>query len=714
MKVIQHAAACLTIACSLSAVAQVWEVGPEKVGGRSGAEQIIDRFESSDFKSGDVIRVRPGTYDFTWLVMDGDGGVYTHLSRKHKTLIATFTIEGDTSGHWDDQVIFICNKRMGDFTHMGEGTDNAGAYPCFKNITFKNGSCNNGSGGAFYFAAWSDMANGNYPVLTNCVIQGFSAKEGGAVYGGAKVIDCKIVGNKSQYNWGAIYDCAAYGCDFIENTAGANGNFGAAGEHHGLVGCNFINNASSNNCGAVQATSAPISNCVFVGSVCRSNGGAIWGNSESLGEIVDCTFLTNSAMFKGGAVYFGEKGSPVVSNCTFRANRVETTYSTSQGGVIYHGATSDALLNPVIGCVFEDNVNSNKGPVAYGGYYVNCQFNRNKGVDTPGAAIYYPMNAGGAYGCSFTSNSMEHVSGYCWGGAITCENGCRRPVVECAFTNNVSGWAAGAIQNCAATNCTFKGNESKANGAGVANSIAYNCFFADNYNPQNWYRGGEAWNSQLIKCDISGTSGLIDRCVVDRCYVHDIISGYTVFSGRCFVTNSLIARCGGIGQGGIVNAYEDNAPGSEFVNCTFADNFMRDNRGMFWSYDGLKLIPIKCVNCLFSGNTNALGVAKDICGANLSSGLVSLQNCAYGAADPSFAESWTDVGASCLVVEDAKFVPGDYQLQYRSPARGRGLMLNWTEFDFDLAGNKRIRDGKVDLGCYQCWINPRGLCLILK
>jgi hypothetical protein len=32
----------------------------------------------------------------------------------------------------------------------------------------------------------------------------------------------------------------------------------------------------------------------------------------------------------------------------------------------------------------------------------------------------------------------------------------------------------------------------------------------------------------------------------------------------------------------------------------------------------------------------------------------------------------------------------------------------------DLVGNPRLRDGKVDVGCYQCWLNPVGAVFSIR
>ena len=59
------------------------------------------------------------------------------------------------------------------------------------------------------------------------------------------------------------------------------------------------------------------------------------------------------------------------------------------------------------------------------------------------------------------------------------------------------------------------------------------------------------------------------------------------------------------------------------------------------------------------------------------------------AGEPRYAKYYADVPS---------FAP-----TAKSPLRGKGLLLDWTDADTDLAGNGRVRDGKVDVGCYQGW-----------
>ena len=53
-----------------------------------------------------------------------------------------------------------------------------------------------------------------------------------------------------------------------------------------------------------------------------------------------------------------------------------------------------------------------------------------------------------------------------------------------------------------------------------------------------------------------------------------------------------------------------------------------------------------------------------------------------------------------------------YQIRSSSPCVDAGDPMGWTEGDVDLAGNPRLRNGKIDMGCYQSIL--QGLMLLMK
>ena len=56
-----------------------------------------------------------------------------------------------------------------------------------------------------------------------------------------------------------------------------------------------------------------------------------------------------------------------------------------------------------------------------------------------------------------------------------------------------------------------------------------------------------------------------------------------------------------------------------------------------------------------------------------------------------------------------------YEPRYSSKLRGAGMLLDWMDGDsLDLSGRARLRDGKVDAGAYQCWMDPVGAVFIFR
>ena len=48
---------------------------------------------------------------------------------------------------------------------------------------------------------------------------------------------------------------------------------------------------------------------------------------------------------------------------------------------------------------------------------------------------------------------------------------------------------------------------------------------------------------------------------------------------------------------------------------------------------------------------------------------------------------------------------------------GRGDASMYSAADVDLAGNLRLRadaGNELDIGCYQCWLEPKGFMIIFK
>ena len=98
---------------------------------------------------------------------------------------------------------------------------------------------------------------------------------------------------------------------------------------------------------------------------------------------------------------------------------------------------------------------------------------------------------------------------------------------------------------------------------------------------------------------------------------------------------------------------------------------------------------------------------------------VSLTNCIMGVTNLVQHSSCGFVDCKVLGENWNPAFIGEGDHPYSTKARSRlcsaGRILDWmTDETTDLAGNPRVRDGKVDVGCYQCWLEPVGMSIKVK
>ena len=106
---------------------------------------------------------------------------------------------------------------------------------------------------------------------------------------------------------------------------------------------------------------------------------------------------------------------------------------------------------------------------------------------------------------------------------------------------------------------------------------------------------------------------------------------------------------------------------------------------------------------------------------------ISLSNCTYGriGCSPGVNKDIksTDLGGNRTIAAGDLKMAGDkaaqlgvdkYSLLLNSPVLGMGDASLFTATDQDLAGNLRLRDGRLDPGCFQCWLNILGTYLIMR
>lgn len=490
--------------------------------------------------------------------------------------------------------------------------------------------------------------------LSNCVFRSCRAKSGGAARGGS-VIDCLFTDCVSTSDGGALYSMQSVSeCRFMNNRSGLSG--GAVYNTPTAVGSVFQENVSELDGGAVYVENSTVSNCEFRSNISLRHGGALRGGWEKSVNILDCVFdanvVSNGA---GGAVYLGKSNGGIVRGCTFSKNMT--------------------LSNDVA------NTKWQGGAISSGADYANSA---------------YP--------------------------AID--------VRDCTFTGNFGGNAGGAVANGNCSNCVFRSNRALRCGAGICIGSATDCTFVDNIrdDPRGIdtyhhveYGGNDAYGARLLRCDMDG--GCYSECSLEACRIHDVTNSRTagVFWGRNWATNCLVTAGSAAGLSlGMFFRYQNRpAETSVVVNCTFADNELSDV-GMYHASSGMTENNYLFLNCIFYNNTFN-DTAADLRGPGISVGPV-YSNCLFSASSYSAMVGWRDAGGN-MMGENPKFVGEEkaeplnvdpYSLRWASPVIGKGDARCFSAESVDLAGNLRLRDGILDLGCFQCYMPKVATIIIVR
>ena len=612
--------------------------GLESMSGPKQIEWVLSRLTNG---GGDTIFVEPGTYDFAGIAMEVENsGVTNHLCAGDNG----FTIVGDTTGHWDDRVVF-----------KGDGRcvrANFWKHVKIYNITFDgfNGGASSGAQGG----ALKLRSDTSIQAVSNCVFRGCHAYDGGAAFGGA-FVDCLFTGCVSKANGGALYAVNGIsGCKFESNRSGGSGGavYGAALADGSI----FLDNVSGKDGGAVYVENSTVSNCEFRSNISLRHGGALRGGWEKSVNILNCVFdanvVSNGA---GGAVYLDKSTGGIVRGCTFSKNMTvsnDVANTKWQGGAISSGADYDNSAYPAI------------------------------------------------------------------------------DVRDCTFTGNFGGNAGGAVANGNCSNCVFVSNRALRFGAGICRGSAMDCTFINNIRDDprgidtyhhTEYGGNDAYGARLLRCDMDG--GCYSECSLEACRIHDVTNSRTagVFWGRNWATNCLVTAGSAAGLSlGMFFRYQNRpAETSVVVNCTFADNELSDV-GMYHAPSGMTENNYLFLNCIFYNNTYN-DTAADLRGPRISVGPV-YSNCLFGASSYSSMVGWKDAGGNMMGV-NPKFVGEEkaallavdpYSPRWASPVIGKGDARCFSGDSADLAGNSRLRDGILDLGCFQCYMPLVGMVILVR
>jgi len=414
--------------------------------------------------------------------------------------------------------------------------------------------------------------------------------------------------------------------------------------------------------GAIYPTGSAIEvrNCAFLFNSSTLHGGAVGShaNNRAGDNYYDCYFYGNSS---GGGGYGGAGAGGKYYNCTVVSNMC--TYSWGMGGGIYGGAVVD-------GCTIVSNFSAQiGGGLAYCRGVTNCYvaFNAAKGVNTSRGA--------GLADCGTITNC----------------------VVEC---NMAASW-----------------------GHGMTDTSAVGCIFRFNGNS---HYSRDTKDSTFERCEFVG-SAIGGAVLLDRCWVHNVSNEIDIVDNVCFgpcksrvtypfenarhIRNSLIEHCW-ITNAANHAAFYSNGKTSLYVeNSTIADNrFYYTLRGYTNAPATAAFVNTALVRN-YRGNT-----AIDLSGYESRATYVT--NSYLCVKSLTQRPEIEHVEAHVMGADwDPKFVgKGEfpYGLKRVSALRTSGFVLDWMADGTDLAGNPRLRDGAVDIGCYQCWLDPVGAVFSIR
>lgn len=459
-----------------------------------------------------------------------------------------------------------------------------------------------------------------------------------------------------------------------------------------------------------------ITNCIIIGNHASGIGGAVASSSRTTGMTMYNSLIINNSGTTCGGVYNAR-----CWDCTIAGN----TARTGEGG----GAYSCTLVG---GIVSNNVVEASKdGGGLYGCSATGTTITYNSAASQKGGGA-----ASGAYtNCAFIGNYAKY------GGGVS-----RARLYKCNIYNNMSTSHGGGLYGCIADNCTIWNNFAKGEGGGHCDGTNYFSVVSNNFSAG---AGPNSYGTDLFDCQIIGMSvgdGSATRCVFrDIGYEQSLIGNphYSTNQQSIYAYNYYPNATNCLFIGNKLNGASSSLfcgvqganKASSIVNCTVVSNtynylarYFRDQK-----------YPILIQNTVFYDNFKYGGTpARDVHivtdpeNANrCAAGALIFDHCAYKTKTSTLdlAEYILDDSLYCFGEDgfgaDPKFVLAKdavhpYSLRLSSPLIGRGRVCDWMTGAYDIRGEEddgkylRVRDGKVDIGCYQCWLNPVGMTVVVR
>ncbi len=567
----------------------------------------------------------------------------------------------------------------------GGGTYDAGIF----GATAISNNVAGTSGGGVYFS--KAMAVTNVTVCCNV-----STNNGAGVYGGVWQ-DCTFYGNRTERYGGGACSAECHNCDIYGNSSAGYG--GGVYYASKLYDCRVFGNSSGGNGGGISSNGARDGFChIYGGSVSNNtaatNGGGVYSCVLHGGTEV----CFNLAGDQGGGIYNGE-GTAATNVVVFNN---EARGSNSGGFCAYKSQVS--------GCIVSNNfLNSSKDSIASGG-----------GLYAGGSRVRDSKIVFNRIANSSTHKDARAYGAGAYAGTLTNCLIAGNAVIECATpTRQGGGCYSSDLIDCIVVNNFVYGGL----GTGINAGSAYGCVISNNASSgkapairstsslvNSEIFGAVTSPKRMVNCRLVGyTNGVVIAEGVNV-YTNGCFAGYDYLcEGEAFATNCLFA--GNTTRYSIFRPSSTN--GVSVVNCTVSDNI---SERIVYDANTTKPYPAEMVNCIFTGNKWS-GAARNMWYDSTHTN-ITLRNCMIGSGRPSARVLYEE---NTVTNDVPKFVADGsrdaYALKRTSPAVGKGLVQDWMVDALDIRNDEaypRLKDGKVDIGCYQCWLEPIGFKFSIK
>ncbi|RLD09858.1 MAG: hypothetical protein DRI44_07535 [Chlamydiae bacterium] len=412
-----------------------------------------------------------------------------------------------------------------------------------------------------------------------------------------------------------------------------------------------------------------------------TNGGCLWmGNSEFTAS-GGAKVLMGHAGIAGGGMYITD------STATFINAFIEGN-SASNGGGVY--CDMEGMIS---GCMISSNSAIHGGGIyCYKGSSVSdCSISGNHANDSGGGS--YCGRGSSLSNCTISGNSVKWWNG---GGVYIIDNG---SIFDCAISSNSSfdGGGVCIIGSGVVSRCTISGNNARY-GGGVY------CYYGGSVSDCSISGNSESISGGGVYCN---HGGLVFNCMISSnnaslggggvyCHEGGSVSSCTIssnssdYGGGIYcdqdgsLTNCLISGMNSADYGGGIYC----SSGGALYNCTIANNSASAYGGGIICSNGGTV-----VNTIIYNNQALVG---DLNWKSYHSGALF----SYCCTTPT---NNLPGGNQCIPDNPMFSVPGsDYALLDGSPCIDAGYKMNWMDPPAtDLAGNPRLHDGHVDIGCYE-------------